>query len=96
MFTMLEVTGATFKLAVALILSGHPRSWLEINFNSITANLRVLRITVKGIAHDPINTRNIRQSHKFCNVLSVTLNLSAVSTKEHLAFLISGVQVNQD
>lgn len=96
MFTMLEVTGATFKLAVALILSGHPRSWLEINFNSITANLRVLRITVKGIAHDPINTRNIRQSHKFCSVLSVTLNLSAVSTKEHSAFLSSGVQVNQD
>lgn len=96
MFTMLEVTGATFKLAVALILSGHPRSWLEINFNCITANLRVLRITVKGIAHDPINTRNTRQSHKFCSVLSVTLNLSAVSTKEHSAFLISGVQVNQD
>lgn len=46
---MLEVTGATFKLAVALILSGHPRSWLEINFNCITANLRVLRITVKGL-----------------------------------------------
>ena len=90
---MLEVTRATFKLAVALILSGHPRSWLEINFNCITANLR---ITVKGIAHDPINTRNIRQSHKFCSVLSVTLNLSAVSTKEHSAFLISGVKINQD
>lgn len=66
------------------------------SFNCITANLRVLRITVKGIAHDPINTRNIRQSHKFCSVLSVTLNLSAVSTKEHSAFLISGVQINQD